>query len=241
MLRATWAAACDVCGATAELPRLNSRAAVRRRLTTAGWLLRAQAADHRDHCPACAVGAEKSISQKIQPIYAPPPPVTLVTALAASSDLPEEEYRRIYDRLAAGRSLRNIEMALHSGVSFAWWGKYAAGEKELDLDRKNELRAWANLPPLPPAVGAAVTAHAHPDAAVYRVGDAIASRIILVGADVASANLRINGACATLPENAPPTACNGRYIGLPPSTSTPNPIPPSARLAAPQTAKENHA
>lgn len=121
------------------------------------------------------------------------PAVALVTALAEAGDLSRDEYREIYDRVADGRSLRNIELALRSGVTFGWWAKYAAGEKHLDRERKNELRAWAGLPELPPSVGEAVAAGAHPDAAVYQVGLAIASRVILVGADVEAVNLRING------------------------------------------------
>jgi hypothetical protein len=123
-----------------------------------------------------------------------PPAVTLVTALADASDISDVEYRAIYDRLADGRSLRNIELALRSAVSFAWWGKYAAGERPLDRARKNELRRWAKLPELPPTVTEAVAAVAHPDAAVYRIGAEIANRIVLVGADVPAVDLRLNGA-----------------------------------------------
>jgi hypothetical protein len=125
--------------------------------------------------------------------------VTLVTALSQAADLTDAEYRAIYDRLADGRSLRNIELALRSTVSYAWWGKYATGEKTLDLDRKNELRIWSGLPELPPTPAAAVAAAAHPDAAVYYVGTTvgteIASRVVLIGSDVPAVNLRINGNC----------------------------------------------
>jgi hypothetical protein len=128
--------------------------------------------------------------------------VTLVTALSQAADLTDAEYRAIYDRLADGRSLRNIELALRSTVSYAWWGKYATGEKTLDTDRKNELRIWAGLPELPPTPAAAVAAGAHPDAAVYYVGSEIASRVILIGADVPAVNLRINGNCTVESGNA---------------------------------------
>lgn len=126
------------------------------------------------------------------------PAVTLVTALAETADLSANEYRQIYDRVADGRSLRNIALALRSAVSFAWWGQYAVGEKSLDLDRKNELRVWAGLPPLPPTPAAAVAAAAHPDAAVYRVGAEIASRVVLIGSDVPAVNLRVNGNCTVI-------------------------------------------
>lgn len=128
----------------------------------------------------------------------PQPAVTLVTAFSQAADLCDAEYRVIFDQVADGRSLRNIELALRSTVSFAWWGKYAIGEKILDLDRRNELRIWAGLPELPPTPAAAVAAGAHPDAAVYQVGTQIASRIVLVGADVPAVNLRVNGNCTVV-------------------------------------------
>lgn len=132
------------------------------------------------------------------------PAVTLVTAFSQAADLTDAEYRAIYDRVADARSLRNIELALRSAVSFAWWGKYASGEKALDLDRKNELRIWAGLPELPPTPAAAVAAAAHPDAAVYQVGSQIATRVVLVGADVPAVNLRLNGNCTVVDSPALP-------------------------------------
>jgi hypothetical protein len=150
--------------------------------------------------------------------------VTLITALAETADLEAIEYRQIYNRVAAGRSLRNVELALRSAVTFGWWAKYAAGERSLDRNRKNELRRWASanggpdLPDLPPTVGEAVAAHTHPDAAVYRIGAEIASRIVLVGADVEAVTLRLNGACTvaasapgTLPLESSQVTCNTRY------------------------------
>ena len=157
------------------------------------------------------------------------PAVTLVTALASALDIPDAEYRQIYARVAAAsRSLRNIELALKSGVSYGWWSKYAANaDKVLDRERKNELRRWArenggpDLPDLPPSVGEAVAANVHRDAAVYRVGTATASRVVLVGSDVPAIQLRINGNCAVtdaapaLANNAPVAPCNGRYSRKP--------------------------
>jgi hypothetical protein len=40
-----------------------------------------------------------------------------------------------------------------------------------------------------------VAAAAHPDAAVYHVGQQIASRVVLIGSDVPAVNLRVNGNC----------------------------------------------
>lgn len=149
------------------------------------------------------------------------PSVTLVTALAATQDISDDEYRNIYARVAAGRSLRNIELALRSAVSYGWWAKYAAGERTLDRDRKNELRRWArenggpDLPDLPPSPVEAVAQLAHPDAAVWHIGQMVASRIICVGADVGQADLRINGACKLLSSapalQSPARRCTARY------------------------------
>jgi hypothetical protein len=138
-----------------------------------------------------------------------PPAVSLLTALAATTDLSDADYRAIYDRVATGRSLRNIELALRSSVSFAWWGRYAAGTAKLDRDRKNELLAWAGLVPLPPTPAEVVAEQAHPDAAVYLVGAAPASRVVLIGAAVPAVSLRINGNCALL-DDACVQAVTGR-------------------------------
>ncbi len=157
----------------------------------------------------------------ITPYNPASPTVSLVTALAQTADLSDSEYRQIYDRVAQGRSLRNIELALRSRVTYGWWAAYAKGDKDLDRDRKNELRRWATanggpeLPDLPPTPVEAVAAHVHPDAAVYRVGEAIASRVVLVGADVPAANLRINGSLQIIPADpaleSHQAACNDRY------------------------------
>lgn len=161
--------------------------------------------------------------------YNPPDAaVTLVTALAQTQDITDADYAAIYARAAQGRSLRNIELALKSGVSFGWWAKYwtrytTTGESILDRDRKNELRRWArenggpDLPDLPLTPAEAIAGRVHPDAAVYQVGAAIASRVILVGADIPAATLLINGHCQIVAEtptlDAPQDECNGRYSG----------------------------
>lgn len=128
--------------------------------------------------------------------------VKLLTALAATADLTPAAYRAIYDQVATGRSLRNIELVLRSGASYAWWGRYANGEAKLDRERKNELRAWAGLPELPLSPGDAVAAQAHPDAAVYLVGAGPASRVVLVGIDVPAVSLHVNGNCTVSADTA---------------------------------------
>jgi hypothetical protein len=131
-----------------------------------------------------------------------PPSITLLTALAEASDLSDAEYRAIYQRVAAAQgSLRNIRDALdplHQGVSHTWWARYSNGDCALDRARKNDLRRWAGLPELPPAVAEAVADSVHPDAAVYRVGVASASRVLLIGSDVPAIDLRVNGSLGVL-------------------------------------------
>lgn len=165
------------------------------------------------------------------------PAVMLVTALAAHTDITDAEYAAIYARVAQNRSLRNIELALGSAVSYGWWAAYANGKKDLDRDRKNELRRWAranggpDLPDLPPTPSEAVAAHTHPDAAVYQVGSAPATRAVLVGHDVPAVDLHLNSNCAVISapissipsiadpadpaaapaHNTPVPACNARY------------------------------
>lgn len=165
----------------------------------------------------------------ITPYNPASPAVTLVTALAQTTDLSDAEYRQIYARVAAGRSLRNVELALRSGVTFGWWAAYAEGKKLISRERKNELRRWARanggpeLPDLPPTPAEAVGGRVHADAAVYHVGEEIASRVVLIGADVPTVQLRINGNCAvadaplTLGEGqkASQAACNSRYTRKP--------------------------
>lgn len=126
------------------------------------------------------------------------PSITLLTALAEASDLSDAEYRAIYQRVAAGRSLRQIAQALESAVSHTWWSRYSNGDVALDRARKDELRRWTGLPDLPPAVAEAVADAVHPDAAVYRIGAQIASRVLLIGADVPAIDLRVNGTPALL-------------------------------------------
>lgn len=142
------------------------------------------------------------------------PAVALVTALAETADLSDTEYREIFDRVATGHSLRDIEMALHSAVSFAWWGRYANGRCALDRARKNELRIWYGLPELPPTPAEAVANLAHVDAAVYQVGSAPASRVVLIGATVPAVALRVNGDCRLLGDTAPQDAPEGTRTGL---------------------------
>lgn len=146
------------------------------------------------------------------------PPVTLVTALSQARDLSDDDYRRIFDeQLALAGSLRRLEVRLGSAVTFGWWAKYNDGRATLDHARRNELRAAAGLPLLPPTVAEALAA-VHPDAAVYHVGRAVPTRVILVGADApAQLALRVNGSveavlpAATAPQNALPGRCNARY------------------------------
>src|SRR5574343_389558 len=124
------------------------------------------------------------------------PAVALVTALAETADLSD------------------TEMALHSAVSFAWWGRYANGRCALDRARKNELRIWYGLPELPPTPAEAEDNLAHVEAAVYQVRSAPASRVVLIGATVPAVALRVNGDWRLLGDTAPQDAPEGTRTGM---------------------------
>lgn len=142
------------------------------------------------------------------------PAVTLVTALAAALDLTDAEYRKLYDTLREGRSLRAFATAIGTQVSHSWWAKYEHGDADLDRARKNELLVASDLPTLPRAVSEIVT-ELHPDAAVYRVGDGIGTRCIIVGQDAPPAiDLHLNGTLTAVTAPAldtPHGQCHARY------------------------------
>ena len=150
------------------------------------------------------------------------PVVTLVTArVAAADDLPDGDYREIYDELRSKCSLRAFADFIGSQYSFAWWSKYERGEAPLTRQARAELRRIVGLPALPPTVGEAV-APVDPDATVYRIGDQTPDRLILLGGDCHEPlTLRVNGACEIVTgnlaagdaaANAPQRPCNPRYI-----------------------------
>jgi hypothetical protein len=127
--------------------------------------------------------------------------VTRVTGRAVSSDeLSEQDYRDIYGEIREKCSLRQFSEFIHSEVSFAWWGQFEKGEKTLSQDRKSELRRAVGLPALPLTVAQA-TASVDPDAVVWRLGEGVPDRVVLVGVGTHEPlMLRLNGDLRILEE-----------------------------------------
>lgn len=116
--------------------------------------------------------------------------VTLVTARAAQDALSEVDYRDIYEELRAldaetgvyAVALDRFVVLVGSRFSKASWSKYHRGEMVLNRTMRNELRRAVGLDELPMTVEEAVAAGADPDAEVWRVGGAGATRVVLVAA-----------------------------------------------------------
>lgn len=125
--------------------------------------------------------------------------VTLVTQRAAAADtLSAADYRDIYAELRSKMSLRQFCALTGSRVSIAWWSKWEAdADAELPRARRAELRAAVGLASLPPTIAEAV-AGVDPDAAIYQIGAAPATRVALVGGDVGAVDLRVNGNCSVV-------------------------------------------
>lgn len=146
-----------------------------------------------------------------------PPVVTTVTTRAHSADqLTEQDYRDIYDEVR-GRdpATGDYSIALRVFVrliaerlpgqevlSIGYWSKYHNGEITLNRRARQELRALVGLPALPPTVQDA-TATIDPDATVYQVGTAAASRVVMVGQDVTEPLLlHLNGRVEIIEDNS---------------------------------------
>jgi hypothetical protein len=120
--------------------------------------------------------------------------VTLVTSADRRADnLSEQDYRDIYAELRERRSLADFIAFTQSVVSRAWWSQYEARAKQLDWQRKNELRRAVGLPDLAPSVGATLL-QVSADATVWRVGEGAADTVIFVTPELPSgALLSVNG------------------------------------------------
>ncbi len=135
--------------------------------------------------------------------------VTAVTTPALRADeLTEQDYRDIYDELREHLSLSEFITRAGSTVSKGWWSQYEHGIKPLTLERRNELRAAVGLrilPPYPADAAGAVT----DDATVYRIGDGLADRVILLTPEMATPlNLRVNGDVRVLSQFSPQNAAD---------------------------------
>lgn len=128
--------------------------------------------------------------------------ITVVTdAQSRTDDLTDQDYRDIYTELREKLSLRQFIGRLDSTASPSWWSQYESGTKELNLERKNELRHAVGLRLLAPSVQLACSDS--PDATVYQVGEGISNRIVKIAQDAPEAlNLHINGYVLASDSNA---------------------------------------
>jgi hypothetical protein len=111
--------------------------------------------------------------------------VTTVTTPATRADtLTERDYRDIYVELREHLSLSEFIQRTGSTVSRSWWSQYESGGKQLNWERKNELRRAVGLVELAPPVTAAVLA-VREDAEVWRVGAGAAQRVVMFAPDAA--------------------------------------------------------
>jgi hypothetical protein len=140
---------------------------------------------------------------------------------AASENLTAADYREIYDELRSKTTLREFAHVIGSGRSFAWWSKYERGEAHLARQDRNDLRRAVGLPALPLSVEEAV-AGISPDAVVYRIGDQLADRIVII-ADPQPITVHVNSGVTVL-DPAPESAV----------TPVTAPTPPAARPARPR-------
>lgn len=127
--------------------------------------------------------------------------ITVVTDTESrSDDLTEQDYRDIYTELREKLSLRQFIAQLDSTASPSWWSQYESGTKELNWEKKNELRKAVGLRLLAPSVQLACADS--PDATVYQVGEGVSDRLIKIAQDAPEAlNLHINGSLMAFDSN----------------------------------------
>lgn len=111
------------------------------------------------------------------------PTITAVTTPATrTDDLLERDYRDIYEELREHLSLSEFIGRTGSTVSRSWWSQYEAGGKQLNWERKNELRKGVGFPLLAPPAAVAVLAVGK-DAEVWRIGEGLARRVVMIAPD----------------------------------------------------------
>jgi len=123
--------------------------------------------------------------------------VTALTQNASIDDQTDSDYRGMYEELRDGWSLAQFVERTGSAYSKAQWSKYERGQTPLTRTMRNELRRAVGLPPLPPSV-IEVTSGLHPDALVAQVGNEQPNRALLVGSDVETAHIYVNGGFAVI-------------------------------------------
>lgn len=136
-----------------------------------------------------------------QAAHMSPECVRLTANAARAEDLTEQDYREIYQELRSKMSLRAFKAQIGSQYSIGYWSKYETHPETLTRAARQELRAAVGLPALPPAPTEALAAM-DPDATIYRVGALPATRVALIGADIESVTLHVNGQITALPDPA---------------------------------------
>lgn len=137
--------------------------------------------------------------------------VTLVTKDATLDDLSLSDYRDMVTELRGSLSLEKLIAELGSQYSKPLWAKVEKGEIPPNRNQRNELRSYYKMPLLPQTVADAVGENTSPDAGVWKVGDGIASTVIMV-TSTEPMMLHVNGAvsvaspAAQMAQNAPVTA-----------------------------------
>ena len=128
--------------------------------------------------------------------------ITVVTdAQSRTDDLTDQDYRDIYTELREKLSLRQFIAQLDSKASPSWWSQYEAGGKELNWERKNELRHAVGLRLLAPSVILACADSS--EATVYQIGTGASNRIVKITQNAPEAlNLHINGSLMAFDNNA---------------------------------------
>ena len=144
--------------------------------------------------------------------------VTEVTRNATQDNLTPNDYRDIYQELRGhdettgkyAMSLDKFVAAIKSAYSKAAWSKYHRGAADLNRNMRNELRCAVGVDLLPPTV-TEVTSAIDADALIAQYGEAQANRALLVGSDVESATVYVNGDFTVVksPQDTPVTTVTG--------------------------------
>lgn len=127
--------------------------------------------------------------------------VTRITQDATLDDLTLTDYRDMVQDLRTTLSLEKLIIVLSSQYSKPLWAKVEKGEVAPNRNQRNELRRYYGMPSLPQTVADAVGENTSPDAAVWKVGEGIASSVIMVTTPE-PLTLHVNGAVSVASEPA---------------------------------------
>ena len=138
-------------------------------------------------------------------------PVTRITKDATLDDLSLSDYVDMVQDLRTTLSLEKLITVLGSQYSKPLWAKVEKGEAAPNRNQRNELRRYYGMPPLPQTVADAVGENTSPDAGVWKVGEGVASSVIMV-TTAEPITLHVNGA-VSVADPAAKVPCNTGYTG----------------------------